>query len=327
MPVAARELAAGGCRVVGTVPVKPHERRIKASMLCTPAAKGGPFCGDNQIGAGEDCEGANLGGATCQSLGFEGGTLACGPGCLFDTTDCGCVPPTCGNGVVDGAEQCDGSDLGGASCASRGYNAGGALSCTAGCAYDTSACMCAPASTCGNGVRDGNEQCDGSDLGGATCASLGYTLDGTLACTAGCGYDTSGCDSQAFQATGQTTCWNSSGAVIPCAGTGQDGEVQAGATLSYMDNGDGSVTDVNTGLMWEKKSDDGSIHDKDTSYTWDNAFAVHVAGLNTANFAGYSDWGAEPARAAEHRALPENQPGRLAGLQHGLYGGLHGADL
>jgi hypothetical protein len=95
---------------------------------------------------------------------------------------------------------------------------------------------------------------------------------------------------QAFPATGQTTCWDSSGTVIACTGTGHDGDVQAGATLSYTDSGDGTITDNNTGLVWEKKSDDGSIHDKDTSYTWDSAFAAHVAGLNTANFAGHNDW-------------------------------------
>jgi hypothetical protein len=96
---------------------------------------------------------------------------------------------------------------------------------------------------------------------------------------------------QAFPATGQTTCWNSSGVVIPCAGTGHDGEVQAGATLAYLDNGDGTITDSNTGLMWEKKSDDGSINDWDNTYSWDNAFAVHVATLNGgAGFADHKDW-------------------------------------
>ncbi len=93
-------------------------------------------------------------------------------------------------------------------------------------------------------------------------------------------------------ATGQTTCWASSGSAVACGGTGHDGEIQAGATLSYLDNGDGTITDLNTGLMWEKKSDDGSIHDKDTTYIWDDAFAVHVAGLNDPNapFAGHTDW-------------------------------------
>jgi hypothetical protein len=91
--------------------------------------------------------------------------------------------------------------------------------------------------------------------------------------------------------TGQTTCWDTSGTVIACAGTGHDGDIQAGATLSYTDNGDGTITDDNTGLMWEKKSDDGSIHDKDIPYKWADAFAVHVAGLNAGGgFAGYTDW-------------------------------------
>lgn len=90
--------------------------------------------------------------------------------------------------------------------------------------------------------------------------------------------------------TGQTGCWDSSGLAIPCAGTGHDGELQTGAPLGYTDNGDGTITDNNTGLMWAKKSDDGSIHDKDNTYTWSNAFAVYVAGLNAANFAGHNDW-------------------------------------
>jgi hypothetical protein len=36
----------------------------------------------------------------------------------------------------------------------------------------------------------------------------------------------------------------------------------------YEDNGNGTVTDHLTSLTWEKKSDDGGIHDKDNSYTW-----------------------------------------------------------
>jgi hypothetical protein len=98
-----------------------------------------------------------------------------------------------------------------------------------------------------------------------------------------------------FPATGQTTCWSSdvSGTVIPCAGTGQDGDIRAGAVLSYTDNGDGTITDNNTGLMWEKKdnNDTDPLHDVDTIYTWANAFAVHIAGLNAGpGFAGYTDW-------------------------------------
>jgi len=93
----------------------------------------------------------------------------------------------------------------------------------------------------------------------------------------------------ALLATGQTNCWDSSGAMIDCASTGQDGELQAGAARSYTDNGDGTITDNTTGLMWEKLTDDGTIHDVDTSSTWDQAFQK-IADLNAANFAGHSDW-------------------------------------
>lgn len=47
-------------------------------------------------------------------------------------------------------------------------------------------------SICGNDSVEGDEQCDGSDLGGQTCVSLGY-YGGTLACKADCTFDTSGC--------------------------------------------------------------------------------------------------------------------------------------
>ena len=67
-----------------------------------------------------------------------------------------------------------------------------------------------------------------------------------------------------FPATGQMTCWDTNGNVIPCAGTGQDGDLRKGAPLSYTDNGNGTVTDNNTGLVWEKLSMDGSVHDVST---------------------------------------------------------------
>ncbi len=91
--------------------------------------------------------------------------------------------------------------------------------------------------------------------------------------------------------TGQTQCWNSSSsAPIACAGTRQDGELQRGLGHRYVDNADGTITDARTGLTWEKLSDDGSIHDRDWEYTWGEAFASKVAGLNAIAFAGHIDW-------------------------------------
>ena len=48
---------------------------------------------------------------------------------------------------------------------------------------------------CGDGVRDGTEQCDGADLGGETCFSVtgGFVHGGTLACNADCTFDMTGC--------------------------------------------------------------------------------------------------------------------------------------
>jgi hypothetical protein len=37
--------------------------------------------------------------------------------------------------------------------------------------------------------------------------------------------------------------------------------VGAAEAQRYVDNGDGTVTDNTTHLMWEKKTTDGSVHD------------------------------------------------------------------
>jgi hypothetical protein len=55
--------------------------------------------------------------------------------------------------------------------------------------------------------------------------------------------------------TGQTGCWDTDGNPRPCGGTGEDGEFQAGVawpTPRFTDNGDGTVTDNLTGLVWLK---------------------------------------------------------------------------
>jgi hypothetical protein len=56
----------------------------------------------------ESCDGDNLGGATCVSLGFSGGTLACNGGCEFDVSGCnhcgtGSMIDSCGNAALSAA--------------------------------------------------------------------------------------------------------------------------------------------------------------------------------------------------------------------------------
>jgi uncharacterized protein DUF1566 len=66
----------------------------------------------------------------------------------------------------------------------------------------------------------------------------------------------------------------------------------------FVDNGDGTVTDNLTALVWEQKTDDSTIHDKDNNYTWSvtsadpdgTAYTVLLATLNGAGFAGKYDW-------------------------------------
>ena len=110
-----------------------------------------------------------------------------------------------------------------------------------------------------------------------------------------CQSDLAACNASTLPAarvlkTGQAGCSDANGTGISCTGTGQDGELQKGLVRSYTDNGDGTITDNQTGLTWEKKSRDSSIHDWGNVYTWTDAVGVFIAGLNTANFAGHNDW-------------------------------------
>jgi len=138
----------------------------------------------------------------------------------------------------------------------------------------------AAAVACGNGAIDAGEECDQGNLNAKTCVAQGFGA-GTLACGSGCQFDTSGC-----------------------------------FTLRFVDNLDGTITDNQTGLMWEKKADlDGGPgvscptagacpdpHDADNLYTWtDNntptssptgtAYTVFLPQLNAgAGFAFHKDW-------------------------------------
>jgi len=124
--------------------------------------------------------------------------------------------------------------------------------------------LCTPAvrgtAFCGDGTRNGDEECDGADVG------------------PGCG----GC--------------------------------QPDCRCRFVDNGDGTVSDRQTGFQWEKKTSDGSVHDAGNTYTWSasgtgpdgTAFTSFLAALNggatgvgdcsadvsgdAGGFAGHCDW-------------------------------------
>ena len=102
--------------------------------------------------------------------------------------------PKCGNGQLEAGEQCDGSNHGGKTCASLGFD-GGQLRCTAGCAFDTQQC-----SKCGNSKIETGETCDGNcptSCQTSTDPCIAWSLQGSAAtCDARCvstSLCTSGC--------------------------------------------------------------------------------------------------------------------------------------
>jgi len=130
---------------------------------------------------------------------------------------------------------------------------------------------------CGNGIINAGESCDQNNLNGATCVSQGYAF-GSLQCSANCAFDTSGC-----------------------------------FAIRFTDNGNGTISDAQTGLMWEKKGHLDATpvvcssavvcpdpHDADNLYTYSfdtptgppgTAFTVMLAQLNGGGgFAGHIDW-------------------------------------
>ncbi|MEM7158981.1 MAG: M23 family metallopeptidase [Myxococcota bacterium] len=248
-------------------------------------------CGNGVVEAGEACDGGQLGGSSCGSLGYDEGVLGCTASCQLDVTGCcndactlgdsqclgaaeqqceatpgscnswgpavpcplgcaggECIEPFCGDGTVNAGEQCDGGNLGGNSCGGLGYD-GGSLGCTATCQLDVSGCCddactlgdsqclgnseqaCQPTATCnawgipngcmygcaggeciqpscGDGMVTAGEQCDGGNLGGNSCWSLGYD-GGNLGCTGSCQFDYSGCCQDECNA-GQSQCLGNS---------------------------------------------------------------------------------------------------------------------
>lgn len=110
----------------------------------------------------------------------------CPAGCTT-TNDNDCLP-SCGNGVPEADEECDGmaercTDL------SQNFTQGSAA--CVGCKYVLSECS---TSTCGNGKAEPGELCDGQDTRGLSCSNLGLG-GGRLACWQTCGaLARSGCD-------------------------------------------------------------------------------------------------------------------------------------
>ncbi len=90
--------------------------------------------------------------------------------------------------------------------------------------------------------------------------------------------------SRVMTATGQTDCYDEAGEVLSCPEPGedffgQDANFSAGSAMAFEDNGDGTVSDLNTGLDWQQvpTSDD---------FTWQEG-VEYADGLE---LGGFDDW-------------------------------------
>lgn len=140
----------------------------------------GPVCGDGNPEGTEQCDDGNniltdacdtyagtpltrgqcsltyCGDGVLQPTNGEAATEACDLGALNGVPNSGCsvtcaIEPVCGDGVAQGTEVCDGSDLRAETCGSQGF-LGGILTCDASCALNTSACT-SVVTGCADGER------------------------------------------------------------------------------------------------------------------------------------------------------------------------------
>ena len=122
----------------------------------------------------------------------------------------------CGNGTIEGTEECDCGDDGECSVAELGDNGcenvkdplvpgvltGGVLGCNpASCRYDTSQCV-----YCGDGEINGNEVCELDLPIETSCQELGKGTAGKLVCMDSCQVDTTACTECGYQFDFEGTC-------------------------------------------------------------------------------------------------------------------------
>ena len=130
---AARTVSNWSFAVTFPLPLSARAATVVLVLLLQVAgcAKSGSSFDEDFQNGGEPPEGEGMGGA--------GGTGSpgSGPGDVSEEL--------CGNGVIDGGEECDGAKTGGATCQSLGFSGGGALNCDpVTCTYDESMCRRPP---------------------------------------------------------------------------------------------------------------------------------------------------------------------------------------
>ena len=240
----------------------------------------------------------------------DDGNLVDGDGCSSDCTIERPLEAVCGNGVAQGpTEQCDdGNDVSGDGCSKYctievppevvcgdGIAQGPAEQCDDGNGLNGDGCSntCTievpPPAVCGDGVAQGpKEQCDdGNRLVGDGC-NIDCRIERPMVAVCGDGFADrpEQCDDGNFVSGDGCSC--------SC-------QIEHPVTMSGLEDRGLTVFDHATNLEWEKKTTDGSIHDKGNVYMWSagwldpnpsgTAFTVFLASLNAgACSACQCDW-------------------------------------
>ncbi len=125
--------------------------------------------------------------------------------------------------------------------------------------------------------------------------------------------------------TGQTLCTTEDGTPIDCAGTGHDGEYQAGVSVDprFTDNGDGTVRDNVTGLTWLKDANCFGLRNWALGLSDANTLADGSCGLTDGSLPG--EWRMPNVKESQSLidyghflpALPDGHP--FSGVQTTFY--------
>ncbi len=170
---------------------------VGGGLLAFACGLAGQYEEEDTSGSGQfppACQSGNcIENCVCETGDRVGCETSCAPAGSGGTVAAGGTPGSggrpMGTGGVTGSggmPMSTGGSGGGAGTGGMGAFGGGPMGGSGGMGASTG---------CGNGVIDAGEECDGTDLGVANCstATAGAQPDGTLDCTPGCAYDTSGC--------------------------------------------------------------------------------------------------------------------------------------
>ncbi|MBC8071531.1 MAG: hypothetical protein IAG13_24600 [Deltaproteobacteria bacterium] len=152
------------------------------------------ICGNGVVDdVAETCDGFDLLGQSCGTLGFDYGALHCADDCALDSSACADYEGDCCTDNGDESPGCE--ELGCAAIVCDALPECCADSWADDCAElaSTACAVCNP-DACGNNLIDGmDETCDGIDLAGEDCATQGYAF-GELACTDECAFGLGSCN-------------------------------------------------------------------------------------------------------------------------------------